>query len=101
MSFELKFAILGIFLIVHLTAHWKKWYYTEPRIDMVTHLLGGLALGAFLKDFEVAIALIIGWEIFETLLIKENRQAFRENPLNKVSDLFFGIIGFAFGFEFF
>jgi len=66
---------------------------------MITHFLGGLVLGAFVKDWQIAIALIVGWEVLETLLITGHRRAFRENPLNKLSDLFFGIMGYFFGFE--
>ncbi len=101
MGIEIKVAVLLIFLIVHIVAHYKNWYYKYERIDMLTHFLGGLALGAFIKSYEVSIALIIAWEAMEHLLITEKRQAFREDPLNKLSDLFFGILGFIFGFDFF
>ncbi|MDP6670506.1 MAG: hypothetical protein QGI60_01680 [archaeon] len=100
MSFELKLAALAVFLIVHGVAHFKGWYYTPERVDMLTHFLGGLALGGFLKDYEIAVPIIFGWEFFEMLLVRESRAAFKENPFNKISDLFFGILGFAFGFEF-
>ena len=95
-----QIASIAIFLIIHGTAHWQKWYYKYPRIDMITHFFGGLALGAFIKDWQIALALIIAWELLEMLLVKENREAFKERPLNKLSDLFFGIIGFMFGLEF-
>jgi hypothetical protein len=98
---DAKVALLAIFIIVQAMAHWRRWYYRYQRIDMLTHFLGGLVVGAFLKDFEIAIALIFAWEAVETLLVRENREAFRENPLNKISDLFFGFLGFYFGFEFF
>lgn len=100
MPFELKLASLVVFLIVHGVVHFKGWYYDYERVDMLTHFLGGLALGAFLKDYEIAIALFVGWEFFEMLLVRESRDSFKEDPLNKISDVFFGVIGFAFGFEF-
>jgi hypothetical protein len=100
MSLGIKMAALAVFLFVQGLAHWRKWYYRYQRIDMLTHFLGGLALGAFLKDFEAAIALIVAWEFLEMLLVRENRKAFREKPLNKASDLFLGVLGYTFGLEF-
>ncbi len=100
MGLELKLATLAVFLFVQGLAHRGRWYYRYQRIDMLTHFLGGLVVGAFLKDFEIAIVLIVAWEILEMLLVRENREAFRERPLNKISDLFFGILGYYFGFDF-
>ena len=99
MPFEVKIAALAAFLIVHFTAHFKGWYYSKPQIDMLTHLLGGLVLGAFVKDAVFAITLIIAWELMEMLLVREKRETFKEKPLNKISDLLFGIVGYYFGFE--
>lgn len=101
MSLWLKIAVLCLFLLVHGTATWRRLYYKYERIDMITHLLGGLALGAFIKDLEIGFAIIFGWEILEMALVRENRAAFRENPWNKASDLFFSAVGYYFGIEFF
>ena len=93
-SFEIKFAILAVFLIAHFAAFYKKWYYKRPQIDTITHFLGGLAVGAFVKDWGVAIALIVGWELLEILMVSKYWNAFRETPLNKVQDGLFGLLGF-------
>ena len=93
-TLEIKFAILGIFLITHFTAFYKKWYYTNPHIDTITHFLGGLAVGAFIKDWAIAIALIIAWEFLEMLMVSKYWLAFRETPINKVQDVLFGLLGF-------
>ena len=94
-----KLSVLAIFLLVHGIASWRKWYYKKPEIDMLTHFLGGLALSAFLKDLHTAFALIVAWEILETLLIKENKKAFREKPLNKLRDVAIGMIGYVVGVD--
>jgi len=94
-----KFLFLAIFLAAHALASWKKWYYKKPEIDTITHILGGLVLGAFIKDWTVGFALIIAWEAMEVLLIRENRRAFREAPLNKARDIIVGAIGFLFGLD--
>ena len=99
MNYWPKFAVAFIFLFVHWTARNRGWYYTHARIDMLTHLLGGLTLGAFLKDIEVSVLLIFSWELIEMILVRKERTAFKENPLNKLSDLFFGLLGFIIGFE--
>ena len=52
-SLEIKLAVLAIFLITHGIASWKKWYYKKPSVDTITHFLGGLALSAFVKDWEI------------------------------------------------
>jgi len=94
-----KFLILVIFLAVHLVAHVKGWYYTRPSIDTITHFLGGLALSAFVKDWATAIALIVGWEILEMLLVNKRWHAFRETPLNKARDILIGLLGFVIGVD--
>ncbi len=91
---EIKFTILAVFLITHFTAFYKKWYYTRPQIDTITHFLGGLAVGAFIKDWSIAIALIIVWEFLEMLMVSKYWRAFRETPFNKVQDALFGLLGF-------
>ena len=91
---EIKFTILGIFLITHFTAFYKKWYYTRPHIDTITHFLGGLTVGAFIKDWSIAIALIIAWEFLEMLMISKYWRAFRETPINKIQDVLGGFLGF-------
>ncbi len=97
--FWVKLSVVAVFLVVHGLASWKKWYYSRPEIDMLTHFLGGLALGAFVKDWSVGFALIIAWEALEVLLIRENRRAFREHPLNKARDVLIGSLGFLFGVD--
>jgi hypothetical protein len=94
-----KLSVLAIFLLVHGIASWRKWYYKKPEIDMLTHFLGGLALSAFLKDMQIAFALIVAWEILEVLLIKEGKKAFREKPLNKLRDVAMGMIGYIVGLD--
>ncbi len=94
-----KLLVVAIFLLVHGIASWQKWYYKKPEIDMLTHFLGGLALSAFLKDLQTALALIVAWEILEVLLIKEGKKAFREKPLNKLRDVAIGMIGYIVGVD--
>ncbi len=101
MALELKVALAALFIIVHSVAHTKGWYYRFPRVDMLTHFIGGLVVGAFIKDFEIAIALIVVWEFIEMVLVSQRSSQFKEDPLNKLSDVFFGFVGFVFGFEFF
>ncbi len=98
-SLEGKILILAIFLAAHLLASWRKWYYSRPSVDKITHFLGGLALGAWVPDWTVAIALILGWEFFEMMLVNKKWKAFRESPINKITDVLFGLLGFfvAFG----
>ncbi len=98
-SLEIKVAVLVIFLVAHSIAAWKKWYYKKPSVDTITHLLGGLALSAWVKDWAVAIAIIIGWEFLEMALVSKHWHAFREKPLNKVRDVLMGLLGFAFGVD--
>jgi len=93
-----KFAALIIFLAVHLVANWKKWYYTRQGIDMITHFLGGLVLGAFIRDSAVAVALILGWEFLEMALVSKHWHAFRETPANKIRDVLLGLLGYVIGF---
>lgn len=95
-----KFLVLTVFLAVHVLAHVKGWYYSRPSIDTITHFLGGLALSAFVKDWTVAIALIIGWEVLEMLLVNKRWHAFRETPLNKARDILMGLLGFIIGIDF-
>lgn len=92
---EAKILVLAVFLAVHCIASWKKWYYKRPEIDTITHFLGGLAVGAFIKDWAIAMALIIGWEFLEMLLVSRHWKAFRETPWNKVRDFLLGVLGFA------
>jgi len=91
---EAKILVLAVFLATHCIASWKKWYYKRPEIDMITHFFGGLAVGAFIKDWAIAIALIIGWEFLEMLLISSRWKAFRETPLNRVRDVLCGFLGY-------
>lgn len=99
MGLEIKIAAAAVFLTVHSIAHFKGWYKTKPNIDMVTHFLGGFALGGLLKSWEIAIILFLGWEVIEMLVASGSRGTWKESTLNKVSDLFFGILGFYFGME--
>ncbi len=94
-----KFFVLAIFLLAHGIAAWRKWYYSKPSVDTITHFLGGLAVGAFIKDWSVAIALILGWEFLEMLLVSKNWKAFREKPLNKVRDVLMGLLGYFIGVD--
>ncbi len=98
-SLEIKIAVLVIFLLAHGIAAWKKWYYSKPSVDTITHFLGGLAVGAFIKDWSVAIALILGWEFLEMLLVSKNWKEFREKPLNKVRDVLIGLLGYFIGVD--
>ena len=95
----LKFAVLGVFLAVHAAAYLRGWYYSKPEIDMITHFLGGLAVSAFVKDWGIAIALIIGWDIFEMLLVNKRWKAFRESPANKIRDIAIGLLGYMLGVD--
>jgi len=94
-----KFIILGVFLLAHGIASWKKWYNSRPSIDTITHFLGGLALSAWVKDWSIAFALIVGWEFFEMLLINKHWRAFRETPLNKIRDVLMGLLGYLIGVD--
>ena len=98
-SFEIKIVVLVIFLIAHGIAAWKKWYYKRPSVDTITHFLGGLALSAWIKDWSVALALILGWEFLEMLLVSKNWRAFREKPLNKIRDVLMGLLGYFIGVD--
>jgi len=98
-TLETKFAVLAVFLLAHGFASWKKWYYTKPEIDMITHFLGGLAVSAFIKDWYIAIALIIGWDILEMLLVNKRWKMFRESPMNKARDIAIGTLGFLLGVD--
>jgi len=91
---EVKILILAIFLATHAISSWKKWYYKRPQIDMITHFLGGLAVGAFIKDWAIAIALIFAWEFLEMLIVSRHWRAFRETPWNKIRDVLFGLLGY-------
>jgi len=93
-TLEGKIILLVLFLAAHIIASWKKWYDKRPVVDTITHFLGGLVLGAFLKDWMVAVAIIVGWEIFEMLLVSKHWRSFRETPLNKIRDVLFGLLGF-------
>ena len=93
-----KFAILAIFLGVHFIASYKKWYYSRPDIDTISHFLGGLTLGAFIQDMGIAIALILIWEFIEMALVNRRWRAFRETPLNKIRDVLLGLLGYVIGF---
>jgi len=96
-----KFIVLGIFLVAHGIASWKKWYDKKPSVDTITHFLGGLAVSAFIKDWAVAIALIVGWEFLEMLLVSKHWRAFRESPINKVRDVLMGLLGYFIGVDVF
>ena len=98
-SLEIKIGVLVIFLTAHGIAAWKKWYYKKPSVDTITHFLGGLALSAWIKDWGIAIALIVGWEFLEMLLVSKHWNAFREKPLNKVRDVLIGLLGFVIGVD--
>jgi len=98
-ALETKFVVLAVFLVVHGFASWKKLYYTKPNIDMITHFLGGLAVSAFIKDWYIAIALIIGWDILEMLLVNKRWKMFRESPMNKARDIAIGTLGFLLGVD--
>jgi len=89
-----KYAITALFLAAHGIASWKKWYYKKPSVDTITHFLGGMMVGAWVGDWTVAIALILGWEFLEMVLIRERRQAFRESPINKARDVLVGLLGY-------
>ena len=95
-----KLVVSGIFLLAHGLASWKKWYYSRPSIDTITHFLGGLALSAWVKDWWIAIAIIFGWEFLEIVLVSRHWQAFRETPMNKIRDVLMGLLGFFIGVDF-
>lgn len=99
-TLEGKVFVLIIFLAAHGLATWKKWYYRKPSVDTITHFLGGLAVSAWIKDWTVAIALILGWEFLEAVLVSKNWKAFRETPLNKVRDVLIGLLGYFIGVDF-
>ena len=93
MAFEqFGLEIILIFVIAHLTAVIMKWYETYPDVDVITHFLGGMALGVLVKDVTIAIFVIIVWEIIEIILSRPGIPTFNEKLPNKVRD---GIIGFA------
>ncbi|MBN2067081.1 MAG: hypothetical protein JW744_01290 [Candidatus Diapherotrites archaeon] len=94
-----KLLVVAIFLVVHGLASWRKWYFTRPEIDTITHFFGGLAVSAFIKDWITAIALIVGWEVLEAVLVRKNRANFREKPLNKLRDVLFGLLGYFIGVD--
>ena len=94
-----KFIVLGIFLLAHGIAAKMGWYHRKPSVDTITHFLGGLAVSAFIKDWTVAFALIIGWEVLEMLLVSEHWKAFRETPLNKARDILMGLFGYFIGVD--
>ncbi len=85
--------ILFVFLVVHFTSDYFKLYQKTTYIDIVTHFIGGLALGFFIKDFTFAFVLLIAWEALEVLLIRRGSEKFKETWQNKVRDLFAGFAG--------
>jgi hypothetical protein len=89
-----KFIVTVLFLLVHGLASYYRWYEKRPAIDMITHFLGGLFLGVWIKVWLVAFALIIGWEFLEMCLVTKYWKAFRETPINKVFDVLFGLLGY-------
>lgn len=96
----LGLVVVALFLAIHAFASWRRWYYSKPEIDVITHFLGGASLGFFVKETPVGFGIIFLWELFEALLVKEGRQRFRESPMNKVRDLLAGMLGFLAGVEF-
>jgi hypothetical protein len=94
-----KFIVLGIFLAAHGLAAKMGWYHKKPSVDTITHFLGGLAVSAWIKDWSIAIALIIGWEFLEMMLVSKHWRAFRESPLNKARDVLMGLFGYFIGVD--
>ena len=48
-------AVVVLFLIIHLYADRKKWYYTYPAVDVITHFLWGAVLGFFVKELALGL----------------------------------------------
>ena len=94
-----KFIVSGLFLFAHGLAFYKGWYQKRPSVDTITHFLGGLFLSAWVKDWLVALALILCWEFLEMLLVNKRWRAFRETPINKVRDVLFGLLGYFIGVD--
>lgn len=100
-TFMDKLIILAIFLTVHLFASERGWYYKHTSVDVITHFLGGLTLGAFLKELPIAFGLIFLWELLEAALSKPDKLRFKESPLNKARDILSSTLGYLIGFFYF
>jgi hypothetical protein len=78
-SKPLYFALLlaALLLSLHLYALHTDFYWYHRWFDIPMHILGGVALGAFLLAFfnvrrtvlyfSCMLAVVIGWEVFENL----------------------------------
>ena len=96
-----KFIILLIFLGAHLFVSKKGWYYKYASVDVLTHFLGGLTLGAFLKDHTIAVGLIFLWELLEAVLSRPEKLKFKESAWNKARDVLSSLLGYLIGFFYF
>jgi hypothetical protein len=96
MAFEqFGLEIILVFAIVHLTAVIMEWYNTYPDVDVITHFLGGMALGILVKNVALAVALILLWEVIEIVLSRPWKKEFNETLPNKVRDVIIGFAGWA------
>jgi len=84
-----------LFAIVQTYASLARLYEKYPSVDMLTHFLGGLALGALVKDFVLAVSIILIWEALEIVLIKPGKPTYRETLENKIRDGIITLVGWA------
>jgi len=92
--------LIAAFIAIHCAANKYNWYQNFPYVDIVTHFLGGLILGMFVKELVLGLGLVFLWELFEALLVKESRDKFKESPMNKLRDVLIGLAGFLIGVDF-
>jgi len=105
MNMNWLLAALGLCVIllgIHLEALVHYWYWVYPNFDIPMHILGGIALGAFLIALGVRrwwvyaaymVAIVVGWEIFEYMFGLSTHQPHYWR--DTVDDMFNGLVGSA------
>jgi hypothetical protein len=102
-SKPLYFALLlaTLLLALHLSALHTDFYWYHRWFDIPMHILGGVALGAFLLAFfnvrrmvlyySCMLAIVIGWELFEYFTQISTGQP--NYWIDTVADMVNGLIG--------